>query len=101
METRTTPGTRPPDPSEPESDQPATLPVAPTLPDGDGMDEAATRQFAPDPALRTTVVNIASARRPQPIRAIRDFLPNIGLDDRLGRLLLSVVLALLLWFYVT
>jgi YbbR domain-containing protein len=68
---------------------------------GDGLVDAATRQRLAQDASRTTVVNIATARERRPIRPFRDLLPNIGLDDRLGRLLLSIVLALLLWFYVT
>ncbi|HET9495636.1 MAG TPA: CdaR family protein [Chloroflexia bacterium] len=39
--------------------------------------------------------------RPRPRAAFRDFMRNLSLDDRIGRIALSIVLAVLMWFYVT
>ena len=41
-----------------------------------------------------------AARRPNILTRISSAIPSIGLDDRAGRLLLSILLACLLWFYV-
>lgn len=39
-------------------------------------------------------------RKPTLLDKVRTIVPNIGLDDRAGRILLSILLAFLLWFYV-
>jgi YbbR domain-containing protein len=40
------------------------------------------------------------ASKPAPVVTPRLSIPELNIDDRLGRILLSIVLAILLWFYV-
>src|SRR5215211_5986781 len=51
-------------------------------------------------ATRAAQAAPAVAVRPRPRQAFGDFMRNLSLDDRLGRIALSIVLAILLWFYV-
>ncbi|MEO6457315.1 MAG: CdaR family protein [Chloroflexia bacterium] len=47
-----------------------------------------------------TASDLTTGSLRKPARAWLPVIPGLSLDDRLGRLLLSIVLALLLWFYV-
>src|SRR5688500_8421475 len=47
-----------------------------------------------------TAGDITTGPLRKPARSWLPVIPGLGLDDRLGRLALSIVLALLLWFYV-
>ncbi len=64
---------------------------------------ASTAQFEP---ARDATSTVTALPRPQalPVTARRPWqriaMPNFNIDDKLGRILLSIVLSVLLWFYV-
>ena len=48
----------------------------------------------------TPSLSLEAGRRPTLLEKVRTLVPSIGLDDRAGRALLSILLAFLLWYYV-
>ncbi|HKP54465.1 MAG TPA: CdaR family protein [Chloroflexia bacterium] len=82
------------------------------LPNAEAGGNTVTSTVEPDPAqiiLGTTATANASAtpaptreaeRKPSLLARIASIMPSVGLDDRAGRALLSILLAFLLWFYV-
>lgn len=72
------------------------------MPESDSS-SASTAQFEP---ARDTATTVTTLPRPQalPVTARPSWqhiaMPNFNIDDKLGRILLSIVLSVLLWFYV-
>jgi YbbR domain-containing protein len=65
---------------------------------------AATIESALAPTLASqsvpAVATQETRRKPSLLSRLASLIPNMGLDDRAGRALLSILLAFLLWFYV-
>ena len=57
----------------------------------------------PEPGAALAPAQPAPLVTPRPTSAhpFREFMRNLSLDDRIGRIALSIVLAVLMWFYVT
>ncbi len=79
--------------------------IAPNIPLAHGMRSDADTESA---AIAQDILSLPTApltaqdahRKPNILSKFRALIPSVGLDDRAGRAVLSILLAFLLWFYV-